>query len=126
MYAPEPRAITGIIITGAAASLAATAPPPPPPPGTPPELVQPGNSGEEPSLEEVGMAFDALRAHAAPGSNGIAAIQGGEGAMSLIHGAIAAVWRKGEAPAAWKDVGMGKGKGQNPRPQLLQGQGSKP
>ena len=101
----------------AAASLAATAPPHPPPPGTPPELVQPGNSGEEPSLEEVGMAIEALRAHAAPGSNGIAAIllqKGGDGATALIHGAIAAVWRKGEAPAAWKDVGMlafYKGKG---------------
>ena len=41
-------------VAGAAASLAATAPPPPPPPpDTPPELVQPSNSGEEPSLEEL-------------------------------------------------------------------------
>ena len=32
--------------------------------------------------------------------------KGGEGATSLIHGAIAEVWRKWEAPAAWKDVGM--------------------
>ena len=53
------------------------------------------------------MAIEALRTHAAPGSNRIAAIllqKGGEGAMSLIHGAIAEVWRKGEVPAAWKDV----------------------
>ena len=51
-----------------------------------------------PSLEEVGMAIEALRAHAAPGSNGIAAIllqKGGDGATALIHGAIAKVWRKG-------------------------------
>ena len=97
-------------------------PPPPPPPGTPPELVQPGNSGEEPSLEEVGMAIEALRAHAAPGSNGLAAIllqKGGDGATALIHRAITAVWRKGEAPAAWKDVGMLAF--YKPRPQLLQG-----
>ena len=60
------------------------------------------------------MAIEALRAHAAPGSTGITAVllqKGGEGATSLIHGAIAKVWRKG---AAWKDVGMMafyKGKG---------------
>ena len=55
------------------------------------------------------MAIEALRAHTAPGSNGIAAIllqKGGDGASALIHGAIAKVWRKGEAPAAWKDAGM--------------------
>ena len=63
------------------------------------------------------MAIEALRAHTAPGSNGITAIllqKGGEGATSLIHGAITEVWRKGEAPAEWKDVGMlafYKGKG---------------
>ena len=47
--------------------------------------------------------------HHAPGSNGIAAIllqKGGDGTTALIHGAIAKVWRKGEALAAWKDVGM--------------------
>ena len=42
--------------------------------------------------------------------------KGGDGTTALIHGAIAKVWRKGEALAAWKDVGMlviykGKGKG---------------
>ena len=55
------------------------------------------------------MAIEALRAHAAPGSNGIAAIllqEGGDGVTALIHGAIAKVWRKGEAPATWKDVGL--------------------
>ena len=50
----------------AAASLAATAPPTPPPTCTPSELVQPGNSGEEPSLEEVGMAIEALRGPTLP------------------------------------------------------------
>ena len=37
--------------------------------------------------------------------------------MALIHGAIAKVWRKGEAPAAWKDVGMLAGE-QGAPPQL--------
>ena len=63
------------------------------------------------------MAIEALRAHAAPGSNGIATILLQNGATALIHGAIAKVWRKGEAPAAWKDVGMLAGE-QGAPPQL--------
>ena len=54
-------------------------------------------------------AIQALRAGSAPGDNGLAANllkEGGPGATTLIHTAITAAWRSGEAPAEWKDACM--------------------
>ena len=85
----------------AVASLVATAPPQPPPP--PAGCA----AGDELSLEEVRMAIQALRAGSASGDNGLATTllkKGGPGATTLIHTAITAVWRSGEAPAEWKDA----------------------
>ena len=55
------------------------------------------------------MAIQALRAGSAPGDNGLAATllkKGGPGATTLIHTAITAAWRSGEASAEWKDACM--------------------
>jgi len=55
------------------------------------------------------MAIQALCAGSAPGDNGLAATllkKGGPGATTLIHTAITAAWRSGEAPAEWKDACM--------------------
>ena len=54
-------------------------------------------------------AIQALRAGSAPGDNGLATTllkKGGLRATTLIHTAIMAVWRSGEAPAEWKDACM--------------------
>ena len=54
-------------------------------------------------------AIQALRSGSAPGDNGLATIllkKGGPGVTTLIHTAITAAWRSGEAPAEWKDACM--------------------
>ena len=46
---------------------------------------------------------------ASAGDNGLAATllkKGGPGATTLIHTAITAAWRSGEAPTEWKDACM--------------------
>ena len=69
-------------------------------------LGGPANSGDEPSLEELTAAVQALQ-NTAPGQNGLhprGLKEGGAGVATMLHRVVTAVWRAGTAPAAWRQA----------------------